>query len=132
MSATKQSFCEDRSDVPDLLKSLADYPFAFPTFDDTGKNMYTCLLQAENVAETCRGDGDAVYSSILKSTFEVLHVVSLYFLPHYWPIEREILMRCMYLLPFQDKGFPLKTYASAKSKKKKKANVQTDVGLVLD
>lgn len=100
MSATKQSFCEDRSDVPDLLKSLADYPFAFPAFDDNGKNLYTWLLQAENMAETCRGDGDVVYSSILKSTFEVLHVVSLYFLPHYGLIDMKILMRCMYLLPF--------------------------------
>lgn len=27
----------DRSDVPDLLKSLADYPFPFPDFEDTGK-----------------------------------------------------------------------------------------------
>lgn len=27
----------DRSDIPDLLKSLADYPFSFPDFEDTGK-----------------------------------------------------------------------------------------------
>ncbi|XP_029365100.1 TEF transcription factor, PAR bZIP family member b isoform X2 [Echeneis naucrates] len=34
MSTTNQSF-EDRNDVPDLLKSLADYPFPFSVFDDT-------------------------------------------------------------------------------------------------
>lgn len=27
----------DRSDVPDLLKSLADYPFSFPDFEDAGE-----------------------------------------------------------------------------------------------
>lgn len=35
MSTNKSS--GDRSDVPDLLKSLADYPFSFPDFEDTGK-----------------------------------------------------------------------------------------------
>lgn len=39
MSTTNQIFFEDKSDVPDLLKSLADYPFSFPVFDDTGKSM---------------------------------------------------------------------------------------------
>lgn len=34
--STNKSF-EDRGDVPDLLKSLADYPFSFPDFEDTGK-----------------------------------------------------------------------------------------------
>lgn len=37
MSTANQIFFGDRSDVPDLLKSLADYPFSFPAFDDTGK-----------------------------------------------------------------------------------------------
>ena len=35
--STNQVFLGDRGDVPDLLKSLADYPFSFPAFDDTGK-----------------------------------------------------------------------------------------------
>uniref|UniRef100_A0A3Q1GD89 TEF transcription factor, PAR bZIP family member b n=1 Tax=Acanthochromis polyacanthus TaxID=80966 RepID=A0A3Q1GD89_9TELE len=35
MSTTNQVFFGDKSDVPDLLKSLADYPFSFPAFDDT-------------------------------------------------------------------------------------------------
>ncbi|XP_026179946.1 TEF transcription factor, PAR bZIP family member b isoform X2 [Mastacembelus armatus] len=35
MSGAKQTFFGDRSDVPDLLKSLAEYPFTFPAFDDT-------------------------------------------------------------------------------------------------
>lgn len=40
MSTNKSS--GDRSDVPDLLKSLADYPFSFPDFEDTGKFFFTC------------------------------------------------------------------------------------------
>lgn len=40
MSTNKSS--GDRSDVPDLLKSLADYPFSFPDFEDTGKFFCTC------------------------------------------------------------------------------------------
>ncbi|XP_044186777.1 TEF transcription factor, PAR bZIP family member b isoform X2 [Thunnus albacares] len=35
MTTTNQIFFGDRSDVPDLLKSLADYPVSFPAFDDT-------------------------------------------------------------------------------------------------
>uniref|UniRef100_UPI0037E8BF0A TEF transcription factor, PAR bZIP family member b isoform X2 n=1 Tax=Semicossyphus pulcher TaxID=241346 RepID=UPI0037E8BF0A len=35
MSTANQIYFGDRSDVPDLLKSLADYPFSFPAFDDT-------------------------------------------------------------------------------------------------
>ncbi|XP_067427167.1 TEF transcription factor, PAR bZIP family member b isoform X2 [Thunnus thynnus] len=35
MTTTNQMFFGDRSDVPDLLKSLADYPVSFPAFDDT-------------------------------------------------------------------------------------------------
>ncbi|KAM8724170.1 TEF transcription factor, PAR bZIP family member b isoform 2-T2 [Acanthopagrus schlegelii] len=35
MSTANQIFFGDKSDVPDLLKSLADYPFSFPVFDDT-------------------------------------------------------------------------------------------------
>ncbi|KAK2833771.1 hypothetical protein Q5P01_017660 [Channa striata] len=35
MSAANQIFYGDRSDVPDLLKSLADYPFSLPAFEDT-------------------------------------------------------------------------------------------------
>uniref|UniRef100_A0A3B5BCU2 TEF transcription factor, PAR bZIP family member n=1 Tax=Stegastes partitus TaxID=144197 RepID=A0A3B5BCU2_9TELE len=35
MSTANQVFFGDKSDVPDLLKSLADYPFSFPAFDDT-------------------------------------------------------------------------------------------------
>lgn len=35
MSANKT--LGDRSDIPDLLKSLADYPFSFPDFEDAGK-----------------------------------------------------------------------------------------------
>lgn len=35
MSTANQIMFGDRSDVPDLLKSLADYPFSFPAFDDT-------------------------------------------------------------------------------------------------
>lgn len=37
MSTANQMYFGDSSDVPDLLKSLADYPFSLPTFDDTGK-----------------------------------------------------------------------------------------------
>lgn len=37
MTTANQMLFGDRSDVPDLLKSLADYPFSFPAFDDTGK-----------------------------------------------------------------------------------------------
>lgn len=40
MSTTNQIFFEDKSDVPDLLKSLADYPFSLPVFDDTGKSTF--------------------------------------------------------------------------------------------
>lgn len=39
MSTANQIFFGDKSDVPDLLKSLADYPFSFPVFDDTGKSI---------------------------------------------------------------------------------------------
>ncbi|XP_070703522.1 TEF transcription factor, PAR bZIP family member b isoform X2 [Pempheris klunzingeri] len=35
MSKVNQILFEDRSDVPDLLRSLADFPFSFPAFDDT-------------------------------------------------------------------------------------------------
>ncbi|XP_029946059.1 TEF transcription factor, PAR bZIP family member b isoform X2 [Salarias fasciatus] len=35
MSTASQLFFGDRSDVPDLLKSLADYPFSFPYFEDS-------------------------------------------------------------------------------------------------
>ncbi|XP_031176788.1 TEF transcription factor, PAR bZIP family member b isoform X2 [Sander lucioperca] len=35
MSTANQIIFGDRSDVPDLLKSLADCPFSFPPFDDT-------------------------------------------------------------------------------------------------
>ncbi|XP_071330417.1 TEF transcription factor, PAR bZIP family member b isoform X2 [Trachinotus anak] len=35
MSTLNHSFFEERSDVPDLLKSLADYPVPFSAFDDT-------------------------------------------------------------------------------------------------
>lgn len=34
----------DRSDVPDLLKSLADYPFSFPDFEDAGKSFFFSFL----------------------------------------------------------------------------------------
>ncbi|XP_028267414.1 TEF transcription factor, PAR bZIP family member b isoform X2 [Parambassis ranga] len=34
MTTANQSLFGERSDVPDLLKSLADYPFSFPAFDD--------------------------------------------------------------------------------------------------
>lgn len=48
MSTANQIF-EDRIDVPDLLKSLADYPFSFPSFEDTGKDIFLCF-QAEDEA----------------------------------------------------------------------------------
>ncbi|CAI5674627.1 TEF transcription factor, PAR bZIP family member b isoform X2 [Oreochromis niloticus] len=35
MTAANQMFFEDRSDVPDLLRYLADCPFSFPAFDDS-------------------------------------------------------------------------------------------------
>ncbi|XP_041673276.1 TEF transcription factor, PAR bZIP family member b isoform X2 [Cheilinus undulatus] len=35
MSTFNELYCGDRGDVPDLLRSLADYPFSFPSFDDT-------------------------------------------------------------------------------------------------
>ncbi|XP_041812098.1 TEF transcription factor, PAR bZIP family member b isoform X2 [Chelmon rostratus] len=35
MTSAQQLLFGDSSDVPDLLKSLADYPFSFPAFDDT-------------------------------------------------------------------------------------------------
>ncbi|XP_078140688.1 TEF transcription factor, PAR bZIP family member b isoform X2 [Centroberyx gerrardi] len=34
MSTASEIFLGDRSDVPDLFKSLVDYPFSFPAFDD--------------------------------------------------------------------------------------------------
>lgn len=37
MTAANQMFFEDRSDVPDLLRYLADCPF--PAFDDSGKHV---------------------------------------------------------------------------------------------
>lgn len=43
MSTNNQLFFGDRSDVPDLLKSLADYSFSFPAFDDTGKNIFNVI-----------------------------------------------------------------------------------------
>lgn len=48
MSAVNQ-ISGDRSDVPDLLKSLADYPFSFPAFEDTGKNDFLCLKKGPEV-----------------------------------------------------------------------------------
>lgn len=44
MFTAKHMMFGDRSDVPDLLKSLADYPFSFPAFDDTGKNIFYLLV----------------------------------------------------------------------------------------
>ncbi|CAG5897496.1 unnamed protein product [Menidia menidia] len=35
MSTVNQMLFGDRSDVPDLLRALADYPFSFPAFDDS-------------------------------------------------------------------------------------------------
>ncbi|XP_062294266.1 TEF transcription factor, PAR bZIP family member b isoform X2 [Scomber scombrus] len=35
MTTTNQMIFGDKSDVPDLLKSLAEYPVCFPAFDDT-------------------------------------------------------------------------------------------------
>ncbi|KAM9843130.1 TEF transcription factor, PAR bZIP family member b [Aulostomus maculatus] len=35
MSTANQLFFGDRSEVPDLIKALTDYPFSFPAFDDT-------------------------------------------------------------------------------------------------
>ncbi|XP_067333876.1 TEF transcription factor, PAR bZIP family member b isoform X2 [Channa argus] len=35
MSTANQIVCEDRTDVPDLLKCLADYPFSLSAFEDT-------------------------------------------------------------------------------------------------
>ncbi|XP_053194659.1 TEF transcription factor, PAR bZIP family member b isoform X2 [Scomber japonicus] len=35
MTTANQMIFGDKSDVPDLLKSLADYPVCFPAFDDT-------------------------------------------------------------------------------------------------
>lgn len=56
-SMSTANFFGDRNDVPDLLKSLADYPFSFPTFDDTGKNTYIYIFQAEkqcwNLSNSC-------------------------------------------------------------------------------
>ncbi|KAM4717212.1 TEF transcription factor, PAR bZIP family member b isoform 2-T2 [Anableps anableps] len=34
MSATTEILFGERSDIPDLLKALAEYPFSFPAFDD--------------------------------------------------------------------------------------------------
>ncbi|XP_008413780.1 thyrotroph embryonic factor-like isoform X2 [Poecilia reticulata] len=34
MSATSEILFGERSEIPDLLKALADYPFSFPAFDD--------------------------------------------------------------------------------------------------
>lgn len=38
MSAENQILFGERSDIPDLLKALADYSFSFPAFDDIGEH----------------------------------------------------------------------------------------------
>ncbi|KAF3846745.1 hypothetical protein F7725_003823 [Dissostichus mawsoni] len=41
MSTTSHNFFGDRNEVPDLLKSLAEYPFCFADFVDTGSSQLT-------------------------------------------------------------------------------------------
>ncbi|XP_041673275.1 TEF transcription factor, PAR bZIP family member b isoform X1 [Cheilinus undulatus] len=45
MSTFNELYCGDRGDVPDLLRSLADYPFSFPSFDDTVKEAAVGISQ---------------------------------------------------------------------------------------
>ncbi|KAM4531774.1 TEF transcription factor, PAR bZIP family member b isoform 2-T2 [Odontesthes bonariensis] len=62
MSTANQIIFGDRSDVPDLLKALADYPFSFPAFDETEIEKEK-LCSTENVegggAVAPSGGGDA-------------------------------------------------------------------------
>lgn len=78
MSAANQILFEDRSEVPDLLRSLAEYPFSFPTFEDTGKTKSLLLLLSRSsqfivcyrlFIEDC----DYMCSDIVLGTFEGLH-----------------------------------------------------------
>lgn len=43
MSATSEILFGDRSEIPDLLKALADYPFSFPAFDDIGELFFNAV-----------------------------------------------------------------------------------------
>ncbi|XP_029997623.1 TEF transcription factor, PAR bZIP family member b isoform X2 [Sphaeramia orbicularis] len=58
MSAVSHILFGERSDVPDLLKSLAEYPFSFPAFDDTE-------IEKEKLcsSEDAEGGGDGVASA---------------------------------------------------------------------
>ncbi|XP_030590946.1 thyrotroph embryonic factor-like isoform X2 [Archocentrus centrarchus] len=56
MSTVNQIVFGDRSDVPDLLKYLADYPFSFPAFDDSE-------LEKEKLCSSEDVDGGAVAAS---------------------------------------------------------------------
>lgn len=44
MSAENQILFGERSDIPDLLKSLADYSFSLPAFDDIGEHFLISTL----------------------------------------------------------------------------------------
>lgn len=57
-SMAKKQIFSDRSDVPDLLKSLADYSFSFLDFGDTGKIF--CFRANKQVA-ACRISRPAVF-----------------------------------------------------------------------
>lgn len=50
--STANQILGDRSDVPDLLRSLADYPFSFPAFEDTGRPVWL-LFKPKETLDVC-------------------------------------------------------------------------------
>ncbi|XP_029913984.1 TEF transcription factor, PAR bZIP family member b isoform X2 [Myripristis murdjan] len=58
MTTASEIFMADKSDIPDLFKSLIDYPFTFPTFDDNEIEKEK-LCSSEDVESGGAGAGSA-------------------------------------------------------------------------
>nr|XP_020443504.1 thyrotroph embryonic factor isoform X2 [Monopterus albus] len=72
MSTGNHIFSGERSDVPDLLKSLTDYPFTFPVFDDTeiGKEKLCSSEDVEGGGAGAASGGGGVSASLTPAIWE--------------------------------------------------------------